>query len=315
LGLYGRTSNEEKGAGRLVLTTLFYGLLTILASVATALAGLMLAQRLIPLTVRQTHNATTATIYAALYVMFGVSVGFSLFLVWQQFNTARQITQNEAASVQRLYRLAQRFPEPERDRVQDKAVSYAKGVVEEEWPSMSRGVASQHVGKLLEELRRVVQEFEPHTAAAQDTLYAEALAELDELEESRQYRLLAVSEGIPYILWVVLVVGGVLTISFTYLFGMESVRLHAVAVAGLTVLVSLILHVIGVLDYPFDSGVRVQPRAFEQFLGEVGAHSDPRPHGASVYCPMSPGLGRVVNTNFIELRYGEVRRTPLQALR
>jgi hypothetical protein len=35
---------------------------------------------------------------------------------------------------------------------------------------------------------------------------------------------------------------------------MESVRLHAVAVAGLTVLVALILHVIGVLDYPFDSG-------------------------------------------------------------
>jgi membrane protease YdiL (CAAX protease family) len=280
-----------------VLSTIFYGLLTILASVATALAGLMVAQRLIPLSVRQTHNATTGTIYAALYVMFGVSVGFSLFLVWQQFNTARQITQNEAASVQRLYRLAQRFPEPERDQVQDKAISYARGVVEDEWPSMRRGVASQRVGTLLEELRRAVQEFEPHTSA-QEALYAEALAELDELDESRQYRLLAVSEGIPYILWVVLVVGGVLTISFTYLFGMESVRLHAVAVAGLTVLVSLILHVIGVLDYPFDSGVRVQPTAFEQFLGEVGAHSDPRPHGASVYCPMSPGLCRVVNTNF-----------------
>jgi hypothetical protein len=84
--------------------------------------------------------------------------------------------------------------------VQDKAVSYARGVVEEEWPSMRRGVASQHVGRLLE---------------------------------------------------------------------MDSIRLHAVA--GLTVLVSLILHVIGVLDYPFDSGVRVQPTAFEQVLVEVGA--------------------------------------------
>jgi hypothetical protein len=68
----------------------------------------------------------------------------------------------------------------------------------------------------------------------------------------------------------VLVVGGVLTVSFTYLFGMGSVRLHAVAVAGL---VSLILHVIGVLDYPFDSGVQVQPTAFEQVLREVEAQS------------------------------------------
>ena len=253
-----------------MLSTIFYGLLIILASVATAVAGLMVAQRLIPLSVRQTHNATTGTIYAALYVMFGVSVGFSLFLVWQQFNTARQVTQNEAASVERLYRLAQRFPEPERDRVQDKAVSYARGVVEEEWPSMRRGVASQRVGTLLEELRRAVQEFEPHTAA-QEALYSAALAELDELEENRQYRLLAVREGIPYILWVVLVVGGVLTITFTYLFGMDSVRLHAVAVAGLSVLISLILYVIGALDYPFNSGVRVNAEAFEQVLREVGA--------------------------------------------
>jgi hypothetical protein len=121
--------------------------------------------------------------------MIGVSVGFSLFLVWQQFNTARQIAQNEAASVERLYSLAQRFPQPERDRVQQQEVSYARGVVEEEWPSMRRGVASQQVGRLLEELRRVVQEFEPHTAAAQGALYAEALAELDELEESRQSRV------------------------------------------------------------------------------------------------------------------------------
>jgi hypothetical protein len=43
-----------------------------------------------------------------------------------------------------------------------------------------------------------------------------------------------------------------------------------VAVAGLAVLVSLVLHVIGVLDYPFNSGAQVQPDAFEQILKEIG---------------------------------------------
>jgi hypothetical protein len=37
--------------------------------------------RLVPLPLRQSHNAATGTIYAALYVMFGVTVGFSHFLV------------------------------------------------------------------------------------------------------------------------------------------------------------------------------------------------------------------------------------------
>lgn len=66
-----------------------------------------------------------------------------------------------------------------------------------------------------------------------------------------------------------------LTIAFTYLFGMETAWLHAVAVAGLTILVSLIIHAIGVLDYPFNSGVRVQPDAFEQVLREIGGNGGP----------------------------------------
>ena len=95
-----------------MLIEIFYGLLIVVASVAVAIAGLLLAQRLIPLSVRKRHNDTTGTIYAALYVMFGVTVGFSLFLVWQQYNTARQIAESEARAVEKVYRLAGRLPNP-----------------------------------------------------------------------------------------------------------------------------------------------------------------------------------------------------------
>jgi hypothetical protein len=251
-----------------VLITSVYGLLVVLASVAVAVAGLLFAQRLLPLPVRERHNDTTGIIYAALYVMFGVTVGFSLFSVWQQYNTARQIVHSEAAAVEQVYRLAERLPEPGRSQVQDLTVSYAERVVAEEWSLMKEGRSSSRIEAHLKELRRSVQGYEPRTDA-QNALYAEALAEVGELEENREFRLLAVDEGIPYMVWVVLIVGGVLTVGFTYLFGMESARLHAVAVAGLTILISLILHAIGVLDYPFNSGVRVQPEAFEQVLREI----------------------------------------------
>ncbi len=257
-----------------MLITSFYGLLVVLASVVVAVAGLLLTQRLIPLSIRERHNDTTGIIYAALYVMFGVTVGFSLFSVWQQYNTARQVVHSEAADLEQVYRLAERFPEPERTQIQRLAVSYAEGTVDEEWSLMREGRSSPHVEANLDELRQSVQRYEPHTDA-QDALYVEALSEVDDLEENREFRLVTVNEGIPYIVWVVLVVGGVLTVAFTYLFGMESVRLHAVAVAGLTILVSLILHAIGVLDYPFNSSVRVEPDAFEQVLREIGGNGGP----------------------------------------
>jgi Protein of unknown function (DUF4239) len=200
--------------------TLFSGFLIVLASAVAAVAGLMMAQRFIPLSVRERNNTPTGTIYAALYVVFGVSVGFTLVLTWQEFNMARQTVKSEAVSVEQVYRLAESLPEPERDRVQDVAVSYARVVLEEEWPAMKEGRQSAPAGTLLDELRRSVQGYEPHTDA-QSGVYDQTLAELDELEASREFRLLAASEGIPYIVWVALVVGGVLTVSFTYLFGIE----------------------------------------------------------------------------------------------
>jgi hypothetical protein len=257
-----------------VFITTFYGFLIVLASVVVAVAGLLLTQRLIPLSIRERHNDTTGIIYAALYVMFGVTLGFSLYLVWQQYNTSRQIVHSEAAAVEQVYNLAEGFPESRRDQVQELAFSYAKGAVDEEWSLMRNGRSSPRIETLLTELRRSVQGYEPQTDA-QDALYAAALAAVDELEDNREFRLVALNEGIPYIVWVVVVVGGVLTVGFTYLFGMESVRLHAVAVAGLTILISLIIHAIGVLDYPFNSGVRVQPDAFEHVLREIRGNGGP----------------------------------------
>jgi hypothetical protein len=235
------------------------------------MAGLVVARRLIPLPVRERHTAATGTIYAAVYVMFGLSAGFSLFSVWQQFNTARQTVEDEAANVEQIHQLAGGFPEPGRGRVQRSAESYAREVVEEEWPLLERQRSSPRAGALLDDLRRGVQGFEPRTDA-QGALRTQALAELDELEEGRVLRLVLVRQGLPSILWVVLVVGGALTIAFPFLFGIDAAWLHAATVAGLTVLVSLILYVIGVLDYPFGSGVRVHPYAFEVVLRAIGGN-------------------------------------------
>ena len=257
-----------------MLITLLYGLLIVLASVVLAVAGLRLLQRSVSLPKRERNNTATGGIYAALYVMFGVSVGFSLFLTWQQYYTARQVAKNEAVAVEQVYRLADRLPEPNRSRVQDQAISYTRSVVEEEWPSMRQGEESPRAKARLGELRRSVQDFQPQTDAQSD-LYSESLAELDEVEANRELRLLAVNEGIPYMVWIVLVIGGVLTVAFTYLFGIEPAWLHAVAVAGLALMVSLVLHVIGVLDYPFNSGVQVQPEAFEEVLSEIGSKVEP----------------------------------------
>jgi hypothetical protein len=45
--------------------------------------------------------------------------------------------------------------------------------------------------------------------------------------------------------------------------------LHMLAVAALTVIVTLIIYTIAVLDYPFNGDLRVGPDAFELVLREI----------------------------------------------
>jgi hypothetical protein len=211
---------------------------------------------------------TTGAIYAALYVMFGISLGFSLFLVWQQFEAARLTVETEAAAVQRIYWLAESYPDPQRSNVQELTVSYARGEVQQEWPLMGKGQISPHAEKRAHQLARAVRELSPKTTV-QSELYADALGRMDVLRENRALRTTEVREGIPSVVWVVMVSGAVITVGFTYLFAMHSFKLHAVATVALTVVVVLLLFTIGVLDHAYDGDVRVGPGAFELALKEM----------------------------------------------
>jgi hypothetical protein len=255
------------GGGR-NLVTILSGALILLAALMLSVGGLALVYRFVPVSLLQAHYGATGAIYAALYVMFGISLGFALFLVWEQYEAARLTVEAEASAVQRIYWQAENFSDPERSDVQELAVSYARGEVQDEWPLMGKGRVSPHAEQRAHKLARAVRELGPKTTV-QSELYTDALGRMDVLRETRALRTTEVREGIPSVVWVVLVSGTVITVGFTYLFAMRSFKLHAVATGALTVVVVLLVFTVGVLDHAFDGDVRVGPAAFELALKEM----------------------------------------------
>jgi hypothetical protein len=235
--------------------TVLLGILIVSVSMLLAVAGLVMVQRLMPLEVREAHNAAIGIVYAALYVMFGMMVGFSAYLVLSKYISSQNIVESEAGSVEELYWLAENLPEPDQARIQDLTISYAQ-------------TTSPRAAALGDELRRNVQSFEPDTNAEQ-ALYAQGLERIHDLDEDREVRILHVREGIPPILWLVLISLGINTVIFTYFVGMKSYRLHIAAVAALAGAIALILFTIGVLDRPFGPGWRVDPDAFKLVLNTI----------------------------------------------
>src|SRR5215204_4564064 len=90
------------------------------------------------------------------------------------------------------------------------------GEVQEEWPLMGKGRVSPHAEQRAHQLARVVRELSPKTNV-QSELYADALVRLDVQRENRALRTIEVREGIPSVVWVVLLSGALITVGFTYL--------------------------------------------------------------------------------------------------
>jgi hypothetical protein len=130
---------------------------------------------------------------------------------------------------------------------------------------VARGESSPRAWALIDEIRLTVQNMNPETDV-ELVLYEQGLERVHDLADARRDRLVEAWEGIPVILWVVLVVGAIVTVGFTYLFGMDSTTTHTLMVAALALVIGLVLFTIGSLEYPFSGDVRLSPEAFELVL-------------------------------------------------
>jgi hypothetical protein len=239
--------------------------------VSLALAGLLLVRRLVPLPIRESANAVTGIIYGAIYVLYGITLAFSLYLANQEASEARETVEREAGSLEGIFEIAEQLPQPQRDRIQELTESYARVVVEEEWPLMERGAKTQESSQaeaLIDELQKTVVDFEPDTSAEQ-ALYSRGIMLASDMEEDREIRLLHSRQDSHTLLWYVLVAGAVITILHSFFFGSKDVWLQGLSVAALTTVVVLVLSATYQLQAPFAGSVRVEPEAFEEVLNDI----------------------------------------------
>src|SRR5918995_3991711 len=197
-----------------MVATAVYGVLTVCIVALVAVAGLVAVQRLVPAGRRQEHNDVAGFIYAVVGVIYAVLLALMVIAVWEEHEAAKATVREEANELADIFWLAHRLPEPEGPRLQELALSYASVVAEEEWPRMARGDGSSpEAWTLMDEMRLGMQELEVGTRSEQ-VLFERGLEHIDALADARGERMVEAEEGIPFVIWAVLVLGGVITVGF-----------------------------------------------------------------------------------------------------
>jgi hypothetical protein len=100
------------------------------------------------------------------------------------------------------------------------------------------------------------------------SLTSEIFTQLDTITQARRSRIVAAEGAVPEILWIVLFVGAVVTISFTFFFGTRNLRAQMLMTALLSVLIFSELLIAVVLDRPFSGTVKVGPDAIKDVLAD-----------------------------------------------
>jgi hypothetical protein len=242
------------------------GLLLLCVAMALAVGGLILVQLLVPTEVRRQQNDVAGFIYAVLGVTYAVLLGLMVVAVWEEWNAASVTADDEASSLAEVFWLADRMPETEGRHIQELARSYARVVVNEEWSLMAREKSSSRAWDLLDDIRTSLQNFDPSTPEEQ-VVYEQSLERMRDLADARRDRLLEAEQGLPGILWVVLITGGVIVVGFTYLFGLDSTLIHLLMVASLALIIALVLFTVAALNFPFKGDITIGPDAMEHVLG------------------------------------------------
>jgi hypothetical protein len=214
------------------------------------------------------QNEVVGFIIAVVGVIYAVLLAFVVIVAWENFTSAERIVGQEASTLRSIYRESVAFPPKTQDKLSGLVLRYADEVIEREWPEMARGEPGDpRVGDVFDEMASTIAEVDV-TTPAQEAFVGAEVDRLSELVSLRSQRLDYVERTIPGVLWLALVVGGIVTIGFALLFGLQQAALHSLMLVSLAALVGVLLFVAVEMDYPFAGGLHIAPEPFERVVSD-----------------------------------------------
>jgi Protein of unknown function (DUF4239) len=227
--------------------------------------GVFALERLVPASRRESHNDIVGFVYAVVGVTYAVLLGLLVVAAWNSLNEARANTYTESDALLQLAWYGHSLPQPEHGEILQLTREYAEIVINTEWPELAHQGSSAQAWRISSQLGGLVQDQQP-TAPAAVARYEQAIDAAAGLDDARRERIEQSGDGIPPLLWESLVLGGMVTLGFTYFFGAKSNIAHAIVMFSLTLIFSSLLLVVYELNYPFGGIVKVSPEAFELAL-------------------------------------------------
>jgi hypothetical protein len=217
------------------------------------------------------HHEIGSAVFLQMGVVFAVLLAFVFNQVWGEYNTADEAIARECGNLRVAALLANNLPDAAATTVKNLIITYISSVITDEWPAMEQRqdsiVAETHLRELALGVTRL-----PSTDPQEAATRIEIISLLRAAQENRETRLYEMTSGLPPTLWVMLLVFSCTLLGFLFFFGMDNVSSQMAFTGVFAASLALVLVILGMLNYPFEGAMALQPTAFQTALAHV-AHA------------------------------------------
>jgi len=243
------------------INSYFVCVVIIFMSCVFAVLGLLLVRRAVSFEKLRASHEVGGYLLSVVGTLYGVVLGLVVVDAMQHYQTASDIVERESNNLADVFILAKQLPEPRRTIVRNLCRSYAEQVLDTEWEQMRCSSYCPVARTKAVDLMQALMNFEPKSENDK-VIYPRLIEEASQFWQNRQARIKIAGKGLPAAEWTALIVGALILVMFTYLFGLENWRLQVLMTTLVSMLISLNLIMLLLFAYPFSGDLGLAPDAF-----------------------------------------------------
>ena len=242
-------------------------LLILLSSVfiIVSIIAIAIVKITIPVHILYKDNPVIGNISSFISIIYGVLAGLMALYLINNINYTSDAVQREGNAVANIYRNIHWLEGPMQANMQLQIKQYIEQVVNVEWPLMEHGSPLDKKGDLI--IENLAFDIYHYTAVGHtgSLIQNDLIDEVKTLYDARQQRIRMSFAALNPQIWVVVLLGTILSLGMNYLFGINF-RLHVVSVSAAALMAASIIYLLISLDRPFQGDFIVEPDGLKSVL-------------------------------------------------
>ena len=242
-----------------------YSILIVVAFVGLSQLGLFVFN-LIQSQPPKQGNEVAGIMFGGISMIYSLVLAFVIVAVWENYEDLNKTIETETDKMNSIMAHTATLPDSLKKPLDLALYSYCDQVIKQEWKMKSP--SEQDQPSAIPGLRMMLLKHHP-TGKVQEGVFNVIDIDLSAISDLRRDRLGHNRSQVPAIVWLILKVGSVMLVVFSYFFNVQSQNLKRIYLFFLSSFIAMCMFLLYALDHPFNGSSAISCRPYTNIMTEL----------------------------------------------